>query len=935
MAMTTASAPVGPTMSPPPAVGGAADGTAPYSMAALATALPASATYGARRISYAHFLAARAEQELAVDDELAKAQKRLTQLKELISMQSKKNFVLERDVRLLDSRIALLIQNRMQLDDKDAKDLAHVLQGDDDDNALGPARLDDRKLQLYGNLFFLLQTEPRYLATLCRVCTLDQMDALLQTVMFTVYGKQYDRREEYLLLTMFQTVLAHQFDHATDFGSLMRANTPVSRMLTTYTRRGPGQAYLKSLLSERIASLIKHKDLNLEINPVKVYQQILESTGDSRSLATASSLPADQVAQIPQVQQLVQARVRMLLEIATSFLKTIVDSLDRVPYGIRWICKQIKGLAKRKYPEATDTQLCSLVGGFFLLRYINPAIVTPQGFMLVPSAPSTNPRRTLTLIAKMLQNVANKPSQTKEAYMAPLNAWSERNKDRVQRFLLKLADVGDFYEELELNQYLALSRRDQLRINISANEMFATHSLLTKHRDTVCQPESHLAALLKDLGPAPAALPRVENATYTLTLYSRWETHLPDSSELIKNSTDVSASEALYLETKAAFVQLLRRVPSLAAPPPPSVRGRPSSIPPVPPLPPRANGDISAAANAHDNDAASNSSTSTPTPAAPALDLMAVTHAGMTLRSDDGVVQQAVRARAMVLELERLGVVSRRDGYRILADEIAAELAHLGSLRDKLSKEIESLEDVYRAIGEHNEYLNAQLETYKAYLANVRMKTAKSPGPSFGKKKASSEGAKSPATNASSPAPSIMSGGNRSRANSSPSPSAITGTTYPGFYGTSYGGGGMSYGAGGAGMSYGLGTSVMSDLALSATPGASASVISSAVLAASQHVPTSRAFSYAFLERDGVITESSIPEARRPHISMSIMCPSPGCFLISLEYKGRDRPLLEMDLRLDDLLEKQQGGELTLDLTFLRINVARLVHLLNKYFLRK
>ena len=45
------------------------------------------------------------------------AQKRLRDLKSRISAQSKRNFVLERDVRYLDSRIALLIQNRMALDE--------------------------------------------------------------------------------------------------------------------------------------------------------------------------------------------------------------------------------------------------------------------------------------------------------------------------------------------------------------------------------------------------------------------------------------------------------------------------------------------------------------------------------------------------------------------------------------------------------------------------------------------------------------------------------------------------------------------------------------------------------------------------------------------------------------------------------------------------
>jgi hypothetical protein len=41
-------------------------------------------------------------------------------------------------------------------------------------------------------------------------------------------------------------------------------------MMTTYTRRGPGQTYLKRVLADKINSLIEHKDLNLEINPLKV-----------------------------------------------------------------------------------------------------------------------------------------------------------------------------------------------------------------------------------------------------------------------------------------------------------------------------------------------------------------------------------------------------------------------------------------------------------------------------------------------------------------------------------------------------------------------------------------------------------------------------------------------------------------------------------------
>jgi len=62
----------------------------------------------------------------------------------------------------------------------------------------------DDKTHKYGNLFFLLQSEPRHIAHLCRLISMSNIDNLLQTVMFTFYGNQYEAREENLLLTMFQ-----------------------------------------------------------------------------------------------------------------------------------------------------------------------------------------------------------------------------------------------------------------------------------------------------------------------------------------------------------------------------------------------------------------------------------------------------------------------------------------------------------------------------------------------------------------------------------------------------------------------------------------------------------------------------------------------------------------------------------------------------------
>ncbi|GAA5994190.1 hypothetical protein JCM5350_002181 [Sporobolomyces pararoseus] len=739
-----------------------------------------------------------ADQDTEIEDELAKAQKRLRELKARISAQSKKNFVLERDVRYLDSRIALLIQNRMALDERE--EVREHLEDVDEGEAL---EMDERRTQQYSNLFFLLQSEPRHIAALCRLVSLSEIDTLLQTVMFTLYGNQYESREEHLLLTMFQSVLSAQFETATEFGSLLRANTPVSRMMTTYTRRGPGQSYLKSVLAERINSLIEHKDLNLEINPLKVYEQMINSIQDETG-ELPEDLPRNVTPEIaasnPDVQNIIAPRLTMLMEIANSFLLTIMDSIDSVPYGIRWICKQIRSLTKRKYPEATDYAICSLIGGFFFLRFINPAIVTPQAYMLIDSLPASakHPRRTLTLIAKMLQNLANKPSYSKEAYMMSLNPFVDTNKSRMNLFLNSLCDVGDFYDSLEMDQYMALSKKD-LQINITLNELYNTQSLLIQHLDSLARNDKqHLRILLDELGPAPTQVPRKENRTIDLPLYSRWEMPIQDITTALMAENNVTQNDILYLEAKSIFVQLIRSIPRLS-------ERRPIQLPVV----------AEAAATA----------------------------------KDATLVRKGIKVKEMLRELEELRLVDRRDGYKLLTDEVTAELVHLGNLREKVLLETRSLDAVYKTIGDHNSYLRSQLEQYKAYLQNVRQTSASK------------------------------------------------------------------------GKSSGVG--VVSVAGKDATKQQKPQVLG----------PFK--FTHAQFEKDGIIMETNVPENRRASIFFLVSSPTPGAFLIALHYKGREKAILEMDLKIDDLLEKKNQGVEQLDMEYVSLNVSRVLALLNKTFQRR
>jgi Ras GTPase-activating-like protein IQGAP2/3 len=517
---------------------------------------------------------------------------------------------------------------------------------------------------------------------------MSEIDSLLQTVMFTIYGNQYESREEHLLLTMFQSVLTYQFDNTPEYSSLLRQNTPVSRMMTTYTRRGPGQSYLKHVLAEQINSLIELQDVDLEINPLKVYesmvQQIQEDTGslpDYLPRAVTAEVAADN----EQVQAIIAPRLKMLTDIANTFLTTIIDGLEDAPYGIRWICKQIRSLSRRKYPDAQDQTICTLIGGFFFLRFINPAIVTPRSYMLIEATPTDKPRRTLTLIAKMLQNLANKPSYAKEPYMAKLGPFIDSNKERVNKFLLDLCEVQDFYESLEMDNYVALTKRD-LELQITLNEVYATHALLEKHSATLAASDqhSHLQALLQELGPAPPQVPRKDNRAINLPLFSKWETSVDD----LTAALDITQEEIYFMEAKSTFVQILRSLPTNSA-----VLRRP-------------------------------------------LRLDRIAEAAATLKNDAVMVRKGIRTMELLSQLQEMGVIDRSDEFGLLRDEVEQELVHLGSLKEKVVEETKQLEEVYRTIRDHNAYLVGQLETYKSYLHNVR---SQSEGKTRGKKERNQE----------------------------------------------------------------------------------------------------------------------------------------------------------------------------------------------------
>ncbi|XP_046852817.1 GTPase-activating protein-like [Xenia sp. Carnegie-2017] len=608
-------------------------------------------------------------------DKIEKIRSQLQDLKAEISQQSKRNFELDRDVRFFDKRIALLINHRISVEELSDR----IDQGC---KRVGVIK-DELERQIYGQLFYLLQTEPFYVAQLTRSVSMNEIDDLLETVMFSLYGQQYEEREEHLLLCMFELSLKYEFDEAEGFNGVLRANTAISRMMSSYTRRGPGQEYLKETLEDPIREICGDLDLDLEINPMKVYARLYDL--DNEDIAAVSP---EQVQDDKRVQETVVIRLQKLKSLAQKFVDIMESSVDRVPFGIRWICYTVRKLAMEKFPDLCEQsedandkfndKICSLIGGFFLLRFINPAIVSPHVYMLMSKQPNSVTRRNLLLIAKIIQHTANvTPGKTrfKEDYMQPLSVFVEKHKKRLCNFLNNLCSVPPFYSSLEMELYIGLSKKTE--INITLNQIYHFHGLIMKYkRDLNLTEDDPLNTILSDMGPPKPQLSYLEDISITLSLNSRWE-QVPVVRFESLNST-LARNNGNGVQ-RSQWKQLLSELFCM----------RPKLL-----LEPTLTMALAAAVNLADSEAA----------------VSALSE--FLLQKYENVRQTG----AAFLEEEEF--------YMDVKMEVDSRLHQF----DELNNQLESLKRVHKTICDHRNFLVKQLDAYKEYLHVVRQRAASKDG---------------------------------------------------------------------------------------------------------------------------------------------------------------------------------------------------------------
>ena len=190
--------------------------------------------------------------------------------------------------------------------------------------------------------------------------------------------------------------------------TLFRENSMASKMMTSYARVA-GAQYLR----QAFAMLIKHamaSNLQLEIDPSKL--------GGDKTLAANN--------------------LKQLLSLARRFLTTVVDTVAQLPLMFRRICSILHSRVSSKFGTGSDNMG---IGGFLFLRFFCPAFIAPEAFGIVMEAPPPKVRRTLVLVSKLLQNLVNEKTSSKEEFMKPTDCFITDNTAYLKDYFAEVTRV--------------------------------------------------------------------------------------------------------------------------------------------------------------------------------------------------------------------------------------------------------------------------------------------------------------------------------------------------------------------------------------------------------------------------------------------------------------------------------------------------------------
>ncbi|XP_060116396.1 ras GTPase-activating-like protein IQGAP1 [Heteronotia binoei] len=643
----------------------------------------------------------------------------LMKLREEVVTLIRSNQQLENDLNLMDIKIGLLVKNKITLQDvvshskkltkKNKEQLSDMMMLNKQRGGLKALSKEKReRLEAYQHLFYLLQTNPTYLAKLIFQMPQNKSTKFMDSVIFTLYNYASNQREEYLLLRLFKTALQEEIKSKVDqLHEIVTGNPTVIKMVVSFNRGARGQNALRQILAPVVKEIMEDKALNIKTDPVDIYKswvnQMESQTGE------ASKLPYDvtpeQALAHEEVKTRLDASIKNMRTVTDKFLLAIISSLEKIPYGMRFIAKVLKDSLHEKFPDASEDELLKIVGNLLYYRYMNPAIVAPDAFDIIDLSAggqlTTDQRRNLGSIAKMLQHAAsNKMFLGDNAHLSIINEYLSQSYQKFRRFFQAACEVPELQDKFNVDEYSDLVTLTKPVIYISIGEIINTHTLLLDHQDAIA-PEHNdpIHELLDDLGEVPTIESLIGEGPGNTSDASKEMLAKTEVSLTLTNKFDVPGDENAEMDAKTILLNTKRLIVDV-------IRFQPGET---------LTEILETAATAeqeseHQRVMQRRAIRDAKTPDKMKKSKAVMEDSHLSLQEKKGKIKLGLK------KLAELGTVNPKNRYQDLINDVAKDIRNQRRYRQRRKAELVKLQQTYNALNSKANFYEEQVDYYKSYI---------------------------------------------------------------------------------------------------------------------------------------------------------------------------------------------------------------------------
>ncbi|ELP89563.1 GTPase-activating protein, putative [Entamoeba invadens IP1] len=470
---------------------------------------------------------------------------KITELRRTLLNEIRKNSDFDRDIADIENRITLLVQNAGTVLAKDKKKKKKKQL---DEESTSNVVLTHEKLELYGNLFFLLQTEPVYLARLINCLQQSESDIkeMLNCILLNLFMEGQTTREDYLILKVVRTAIEQQLSLMVPLFTQIQNQSVVPQMMVIYAKRKEGLKFLADTFSPCVQRLNKEFPAyrKIELNGKRVLDDYVNETEEvTGGVCPLRDLPLEKVSSAPELKEKIQKRVADLKEACNIFYGTIIKSLSHYPYGLRYLCKVINDGSLAAYPNLPNSELLQYTGYFMYYRFVGHYITsneTGQSLDQMQNALMIN-----KVFTQLFQQQTPFPNTEANMWYLPMNDWISERCSEVKQFLTEFTDVEPPETKLQIDKYMTLIQDVKPVVIMTPPQLKMFHQELVDHLEQIANKEDPLRKILGEIKEVQL----YEGKDITLTLTPKY----------IQQSSD-DEDQVLYNKTKSMVIGFFKYI---------------------------------------------------------------------------------------------------------------------------------------------------------------------------------------------------------------------------------------------------------------------------------------------------------------------------------------------------------------------------------------